>query len=128
MGDKFSRQRIHETLSGDLVRSKSEVIIANILFQSGIAFSYEAPLAAPGGAPKSPDFTIVWKGKTYYWEHLGMLGQEGYQKDWEWKLAWYERHYPGQLLTSRESPTLSQEAREIIARTFGVEPQDTGEA
>lgn len=122
--DKFRRGRIHETLSGDFVRSKSEVIIANILYQSGIPFSYEALLAAPGGAPKSPDFTIQWRGKTYYWEHLGMLDLEDYRQDWELKKGWYEEHFPGQLITTQESSTLSQEVRQIITSTFGVEPPD----
>src|SRR5690606_40938403 len=37
---------IHEAPSGDMVRSKSEVIIANLLHQAGIPFTYEEPLYA----------------------------------------------------------------------------------
>jgi hypothetical protein len=122
--DKFSRGRIHETLSGDFVRSKSEVIIANILYQSGIPFTYEAALIAPGGPPRSPDFTIEWRGKTCYWEHLGMLDLEDYREDWELKKAWYEENFPGQLITTQESSTLSQETKRIVASRFGVEPAD----
>lgn len=30
-----------------------------------------------------PDFTILQKdGQTLYWEHLGMLGRESYDKRW----------------------------------------------
>ena len=122
--DKFRRQRIHETLSGDFVRSKSEVIIANILYQSGIPFQYEFRLIAPDGSRRWPDFTIEWRGKTYYWEHLGMLDAEDYRQGWELKKTWYEDHFPEQLLTTEETSTLSQEARMIIARTFGVETPD----
>jgi ATP-dependent DNA helicase RecQ len=122
--DKFSRGRIHKTLSGDLVRSKSEVIIANILYQSGIHFKYEARLVGPDGEIRSPDFTVEWQGKTYYWEHLGMLDLEDYGQRWAVKKTWYEEHFPGQLVTTQESSTLSQEARQIIASTFGVEPPD----
>lgn len=122
--DKFSRERKHETLSGELVRSKSEVIVANILFQSGIPFEYEKLLIAPGGPPKSPDFTVEWEEKTYYWEHLGMLDVEDYRRQWELKKAWYEASFPGQLITSRESATLSRETKQIIASYFGVEPVD----
>lgn len=125
--DKFSRGRIHRTLSGDLVRSKSEVIIANILYQSKIPFTYEARLVAPDGQGRAPDFTIRWRGKTYYWEHLGILDLEDYEQGWAVKKAWYEEHFPGQLLTTQESSTLSQEARQIIASTFGVEPPDDEE-
>jgi ATP-dependent DNA helicase RecQ len=122
--DKFSRGRIHETLSGDFVRSKSEVIVANILYQSGIPFAYEKPLIVPGGPPKSPDFTIEWRGKTYYWEHLGMLDTEDYRQNWELKKAWYEANFPGQLITTRETSTLSQKTKQIVASHFGVEPVD----
>jgi ATP-dependent DNA helicase RecQ len=122
--DKFSRQRIHETLSGDFVRSKSEVIVANILYQSGIPFKYEAPLIAPDGTLRSPDFTIEWRRKTYYWEHLGMLDVEDYEQEWQLKKAWYDEHFPGQLITTQESSTLSQEAKQVIASYFGVKPVD----
>jgi ATP-dependent DNA helicase RecQ len=123
--DKFRRGRKHKTLSGDLVRSKSEVIIANILYQSGIPFTYEARLVAPDGSRYMPDFTIEWRGKTYYWEHLGMLDVEDYRQNWELKKAWYETHFPNQLITTQESSTLSEETKQIIASYFGVEPIDT---
>jgi ATP-dependent DNA helicase RecQ len=122
--DKFSRKCIHKTLSGDFVRSKSEVIIANILYQSGIPFTYEAPLIALDGSRRSPDFTVEWDGKTYYWEHLGMLDIEDYRQDWELKKVWYEANFPGQLITTQESSTLSQETKQIIVSHFGVEPVD----
>ena len=122
--DKFSRGRIHETLSGDFVRSKSEVIVANILYQSGIPFVYEEYLSAPDGSRRLPDFTIEWEGETYYWEHLGMLDVEGYRQNWELKKAWYEAHFPGQLITTQETSTLSQGTKQIVVSTFGVEPPD----
>lgn len=120
--DKFSQRCIHRTLSGDFVRSKSEVIIANILHQTGIPFAYEEPLVAPDGSRRVPDFTIEWRGQTYFWEHLGMLGVEEYRQNWELKKAWYEEHFPGQPITTKESSTLSEETKQIIASTFGVQP------
>ncbi len=120
--DKFSRGRIHQTLSGDLVRSKSEVIIANILYQTGIPFKYESHLVAPDGQGRAPDFTVTWQGKTYYWEHLGMLDLDDYEQSWALKKVWYEEHFPGQLVMTQESSTLSQEVRQIITSSFGVVP------
>lgn len=120
--DRFSRNRIHRTLSGDLVRSKSEVIIANILYQSRIPFQYELSLRAPDGSHRLPDFTIEWAGTTYYWEHLGMLDVEEYEQEWQGKKRWYERHFPRQLLTTEESTTLSQSVRSLIESRFGVAP------
>ena len=46
---------IHNTFSGLKVRSKSEEIIANILFTNHIPFRYEAPLTL-NGATMYPDF------------------------------------------------------------------------
>jgi hypothetical protein len=39
-----------------------------------------------------PDFTIAdhASGVTFYWEHLGMLGNPSYRKRWERKRAEYE--------------------------------------
>ena len=118
--DRYSRARIHQTLSGDMVRSKSEVIIANILYQSGIPFTYEKPLRAPDGTRRDPDFTIEWNGRAYYWEHLGLLDKEDYRRDWAAKEAWYARYFPGQLLTTQETSTLSREARQLVVTTFGA--------
>lgn len=112
--DKFGRNRIHETLSGDFVRSKSEVIIANILFQSGIPYVYEKFLMTPDGVGYLPDFTIEWNAKTYYWEHLGMMDFEDYAHEWQLKKAWYEANFLGQLITTQETSTLSQEVQLII--------------
>jgi ATP-dependent DNA helicase RecQ len=114
--DRFSQNRIYKTLSGDLVRSKSEVIVANILFQSKIPFTYEESLFAPDGTWRWPDFTVSHNGKIYYWEHVGMLGDEGYARDWKIKKAWYERNFPNQLITTEETSTLSQETKNIIAK------------
>ena len=93
--DRFSRERRLQTLSGDLVRSKSEVIIANILYVNHIPFTYERPLFAPDGSWRLPDFTIDWHGRFYYWEHLGMLDRDDYEQDWLAKEAWFERFFQG---------------------------------
>ncbi|MCB9920221.1 MAG: AAA family ATPase [Planctomycetes bacterium] len=83
---------IHRTKRGDLVRSKSEVIIANELFSQGIdRYAYEQPLKLSSGAIRYPDFTIIDHdtGETFYWEHLGMLHNPEYAARWERKLAAY---------------------------------------
>lgn len=84
---------IHKTRKGIAVRSKSEVIIADMLFSKGIDFDYERPLEI-AGERKLPDFTIEDSdsGVTYYWEHLGMLQRPSYRKKWEEKKAWYTTH------------------------------------
>jgi hypothetical protein len=49
---------IHRTLRNEAVRSKSEVIIANLLHGLGIDYSYEKQLRGPDGRVRYPDFTI----------------------------------------------------------------------
>jgi hypothetical protein len=85
---------IHTTRKGIAVRSKSEVIIADLLHAKGIEFQYEQPLRAADGSWRSPDFTIEddTTGTTIYWEHLGMLQRPSYRRKWEAKLAWYREN------------------------------------
>jgi hypothetical protein len=56
-----------------MVRGKSELVIANHLFDVGPQFSYERPLEgakAPGRL--RPDFSFVTDaGDVIVWEHLG---------------------------------------------------------
>lgn len=81
---------IHRTSDGRLVRSKSELLIAEALIANGIRFQYEEPLTL-GGRTRYPDFTIVddISGRTIYWEHLGMMDREAYRRAWEEKKQWY---------------------------------------
>ncbi len=91
--DRFLEEKlIHRTRRGEPVRSKSEVIIADMLSFKGIEYSYEKKLIGNDGTVKYPDFTIEddESGITYYWEHLGMLHDKGYAKRWEKKLEWYK--------------------------------------
>ena len=92
VGDSFLEKRlIHHTSRGEAVRSKSEVIIANLLHAKNIDYHYEHPLEI-GGVIKYPDFTIEDDdtGITYYWEHCGLLHDTSYKQRWADKLAWYK--------------------------------------
>ncbi len=76
-----------------MVRSKSEVIVANTLRFLGVPYLYEEPLAMPDGSVRLPDFTIKRTGQaSVYWEHLGMLDNPAYRADWSAKRAWYADH------------------------------------
>jgi hypothetical protein len=83
-------------LNGDHVRSKSEVIVANLLAHLGIQYEYETPLrfkgdqVLPAGEEDSaareiwPDFTIrsTKDGRPVFLEHLGMMDNYAYRSDW----------------------------------------------
>ena len=85
---------IHHTRKGHAVRSKSELIIADLLYSKKIDYQYEQPLDMPDGTRRLPDFTITddTTGTSYYWEHLGMLQRPSYRRQWQRKLAWYKSH------------------------------------
>jgi hypothetical protein len=82
---------IHRTERGDLVRSKSELVIADKLHARGIEYAYEQQLVLSDGKLRYPDFTITdhASGITYVWEHLGMLGNPLYRRNWERKREEY---------------------------------------
>ena len=91
---KFYEERlIHRTLRDEMVRSKSELTIADRLHSNSVDYLYEQPLTL-GGITRYPDFTIedAESGRKYYWEHCGMLIDPQYRQRWERKLAWYCEH------------------------------------
>ncbi len=114
----FEEGKVHRTLAENMVRSKSEVIIANILFDREISFEYEKPLYAPDGSFYLPDFTILWHGEQFFWEHLGLLVREEYKRKWAVKKGWYEKNFPGRLIITEESGNLSNDAQRIIKERF----------
>lgn len=82
---------IHRTARGELVRSKSEVIIANLMHALNIAYAYEQPLTGKDGSIRYPDFTVedAETGKLVFLEHLGLMSEPAYQRRWDAKLVWY---------------------------------------
>ncbi|GAB3553093.1 hypothetical protein J2S53_003694 [Actinopolyspora lacussalsi] len=82
---------LHITSSNIAVRSKNEVIIAEILEELHPGrWQYESPLVGDDDTVRLPDFTIESaNGDKFYWEHLGMLDEPDYAAAWERKKAWY---------------------------------------
>ena len=106
---------------GILVRSKSEVIVADILTSLGISFEYELKLPSTDDPTdfKLPDFTASYEGDTFYWEHLGMLSVPSYREAWDRKQQWYEDNgYLARIITSEDGADGSIDAAiiERIAR------------
>ena len=92
----FPENLRYETEQGEVVRSKSEVIIANILYQNrkDILYKYERPLEImENGRQKTiyPDFTILNKhtGKVTYWEHAGRMDDSYYANEFVRKMNTY---------------------------------------
>lgn len=90
----YAEYLIHRATDGTMVRSKSELVIANLLADLGMPYEYERPLEGeiiPGTI--RPDFSFETPaGDVIVWEHLGMLGSRTYQNAWEWKREWYSQN------------------------------------
>ena len=135
IGDRLLEDRlIHRTARGEAVRSKSEVIIANLLDAAGVDYRYEEKLEIDG-VTKFPDFTIDDDdtGVKYYWEHLGMLSDERYRRRWNEKLKWLRGHgivpreegggEEGTLIVTRDSDDGgidSEAVSKLIGELFGT--------
>jgi ATP-dependent exoDNAse (exonuclease V) alpha subunit len=123
----YAEHLIHRTRptpshpEGIMVRSKSEVIVADILTSLGISCEYEQKLESKNDPSdfRLPDFTLSYEGDTFYWEHLGMLSVPSYRESWERKRQWYEDNgFLDKLITSEDGADGSINAAEIeqIAR------------
>ncbi len=86
----FESNARYATLLGKNVRSKSEVIIVNMLESNKIPFRYEAELRL-GKDFYYPDFTILCpkSGKIIFWEHFGMMNDINYRQKVDKKLKVY---------------------------------------
>lgn len=83
-----------KTDNGEMVRSKSEMIIANKLKQreNDVLYHYEQPLyLKKGKRTVHPDFTLINRhtGQILYWEHVGRLDDPGYVADFINKINGY---------------------------------------
>lgn len=116
----------YETKKGEMVRSKSESIIADILCDLGIPYHYEQALKMRNGTVYYPDFAILNK-KTrmeMYLEHLGLLDEEGYRKSNLIKMDEYRANgiYIGKnlLITyeTKESPLDIKGIRQMLYDLF----------
>lgn len=116
--DWYESGKIYQSLAEYYVRSKSELLITTMLYGREIEFAYELPLKADDGTLYLPDFTIQWRGNTFYWEHLGMLDDEEYRAKWDKKKKWYEKHFPNQLITTQEGSDLAAQVDAVISTYF----------
>lgn len=99
----YESGKIHRSLMGSMLRSKSEVIVADLLFKHDLQPWYEKPLSGKDGLQYLPDFTISYEGNTYYWEHLGMLEKPEYLAKWETKKKWYfDNDFGENLIISKD--------------------------
>jgi len=112
------KQPAFTTANGELVRSKSEEIIADTLKRMRIPYRYEYPLDLKDGRTLYPDFTClnIHNRKEFYWEHFGMLDDPDYLERTIQKLKLYNEKgiIPGKnLIITIESKTNPINLRQI---------------
>ncbi len=131
---KSNKKEEHLTVptgQGLWVRSKSEALIVSALRKYQIPFRYECALDViykDDFFTAYPDFTIMdpLTGKIYYWEHCGLMGDEGYEEDLQRKLQYYPENqiYPFQNLImtyeDKEHPLSYEEIEATIRFWFVV--------
>ena len=90
--ENWESGKVYRTDSGDMVRSKQERFVANLLTSEGISFEYERELSSRDGSSRYPDFTLFIKGNQYYWEHWGMVDDYSYRQSVAKRIRWYREH------------------------------------
>lgn len=122
-GKRYSEQYRIPTLLGELVASKSEMMIANALARKGLNYSYEKQVYI-GDTVLTPDFTIRYANRTYYWEHCGRMDDEGYVKMWDHKRFLYGQKgiLEGDTLITtyetRQKPLTEQQIERVLTMYF----------
>lgn len=123
----YPEQLIHNNGFGNAVRTKSEAMIEMVLHINRIPYRYECALHL-GEMTLYPDFTIRHPetGKTYYWEHFGMMDNPAYSKKVFGKQQQYALHgiVPSlQLITTYETKTnpLTMETIQKLVQQYFVE-------
>ncbi len=126
---QFTEGLIFKTKRGEMVRSKSEVLIANIYYELEIPYRYECPITLEDGSVRYPDFTLLDLAhhRTVYHEHLGLLETAEYRKATLLKLREYRQVgiYAGKnlILTSETAyaPFDPEQFRRRIRDSFMVD-------
>ncbi|SHI87335.1 hypothetical protein [Pseudobutyrivibrio xylanivorans] len=89
----FEKRGTYLTNRGEYVRSKSEKILADLFYQMGIPYQYEASYVLYNGKICYPDFILLNKRdrKIFYWEHFGLASDKDYAETNLEKLLKYEK-------------------------------------
>lgn len=127
----YSENLKYETEQGEVVRSKSELIIANLLYQNKnhLLYKYERPLEVKVDEKKKiiyPDFSIlnIKTGKIKYWEHAGKMDNPDYADEFVRKINTYSANglLPGRdvILTfeTSEHPLDIKNVKRIVNEEF----------
>lgn len=122
----YPENKIYETKKGEMVRSKSEMMIADAYYELDIPYRYEAKLILQNGLYKFPDFTVLHKKtrEIIYHEHFGILNQEEYRLKALQKIEMYQKAgiYLGKNLIityeTEETPFNIRQIKKMLKKVF----------
>ena len=106
------------TERSERVRSKSEKIIADKLYLTGIPYRYEYPVYLDGQMLVHPDFTVLNKRTRteWLWEHFGRMHDVDYVQQAVKKISMYERN--GYFVGKNMIVTYETEQNPLSSRTI----------
>ena len=118
---KYPEKLVVKAPKDEFVRSKSEALIANALFDAGIQYRYECALELDG-ITIYPDFTLKLpqSGKIVIWEHFGMMDNPEYLENAMKKISFYVKngYFPGDNLImtfeTLKHPLSLQDVQKVI--------------
>ena len=117
---QYSNAQKIATAFGFEVKSKSEALIAAHLHMAGLEFAYENTLISWDGVPMLPDFEIKYKGDTYYWEHVGMMDDAEYVREWIMKEKIYHANFGGRVLTTDDKSDIGAQIINLLRENFNI--------
>lgn len=90
---KYNTPEIY-TKNGELVKSKTEKIMADFFFDNAIKYKYEKPLYLDNFGTVYPDFTFLspYNFNEIYWEHFGMIDNPEYAQKMVRKINAYQKN------------------------------------
>ncbi len=88
----YPAEKGYLTDQGEMVRSKSEKILADLFLKHGIPYTYEPRIILSGARSLCPDFALLntKTRRTIYWEHFGLISDGEYAYKAFSKLRTYE--------------------------------------
>ena len=122
--NSFPMSMTYPTERGEMVRSKSEKMLADLFQRLEIPYIYEPKIAFDNGTSLCPDFLLYDKRerRSVIYEHFGMMGDEEYAGNAIRKIQKYEENgyrYGVNFLYSMESagqPLQLQQIRRNLER------------
>lgn len=122
----------YRTLKNEKVRSKSEIIIANLLKEYGIPYHYEFPVTLKNGQGLYPDFLClnVRTRQEFYWEHCGKMSDPEYTSNMTRRLRQFAAEgiiIGRNLILTMETDTAPLKTKEVeeVIRTFLLDANAT---